>query len=754
MVKHMILLACLFVALSVTTAMAHTHHTLSGVVTDAELNTPIPEVEIVLPASGNGTTTDEQGRFEIELPAGEDQNLVLSHVGYEALVIDLANQGSMNLTAEMIPAMLHGNEVQVTATRTTRSLVQVPGRAEVLSRADLMQSSQPTVDGLLKQVPGLNVHRTSGIYEVRPVISMRGVGGDDPGRTLVLIDGVPINKSDTGIANLKRVRLAEIERVEILKGAGSSLYGASAMGGVVNILTQKPREGFSGSAEINGGTYGTRNADLGIRQAFSNGISFTLSGYTGSSDGYTDIPDTLQDEYTAPLFLEEQGATARLAWETSSALEVSLEYGYDYDERGEGYRIEHEKGNHRAFDAQTLQLTVRGSLSEWRYSLMAYRQLEDYLRVSEAMKRGTYSRFDVKSQRQDDGVVGFLNRKVGRANLLSVGVDFHRGSVDGGDYYTTSPDTVLNQGTLDLTAVYVQDELSLLAGRIRALASLRLDQAHFYNGLFEANDPANAFFGYNGELDAHTWTALNPRLGLRYVHSSRFSVYSSVARGFRAAPLDDMTRTGFMRLGVNLANPELGPETLTNAEIGFDLAPTSRLSITPSLYVARGDDFLYHVATGDSLWGRRPIVQRQNVTQVDIRGVELAVAYRPLSAFTVKGHVTLNESRIAAFSDRPDLEGKDLVYSPRTQAGLRLQWQPARTSVTLDIHYKGTQFENDENTVELPAYTLMDLQVNQLLWQHLRLGVGLVNITDERHLEHLERMSPGRLAQAEIGYQW
>lgn len=728
---------------------------ISGNIRDAKHQQPIPGVQVNLESSALATTTDRSGYFELDLPASGDYQLHLSHIGYQDRVIEIIICPEYHKTFDifMQSTILRGNEVMVTATRTSRSLAQIPGRAEVIMAADF-NTTTTMVDAVLQRIPGINIHRTSGAYEIRPVISMRGVGGDDPGRTLILLNGVPLNKSDTGVANLKRIQLQQVDRIEVLKGAGSALYGASAMGGVVNILTRPATDRFSGRVNFRRGTHNTQNIDIGLAHRFSNGFEFVAVGYAGNSDGYYDLPDTLRNEYTVPLFFNEAGGNAQLGWTRSPALSLKLHYAYDKDQRGEGYQIEHALGNHRAFSTQTYQLSLTGQSRLGLYNLTAYRQHEDYLRVSESFKRDAYNRFDVKSDRIDQGLTALISREISATQTLTFGLEGKTGSVDGGDFYITSPDTVLNQGQMDYLSAYIQEELQLRNTRLRILASLRHDLVSFHNCSFTANQPNNAFYEYNGDLAEHTWSAWSPRFGLRYVSSAHLSAYANYSRGFRAAPLDDICRSGFMRLGPKLANPELGPETIDSFEMGLDFSPNPHFSLAPSLYLSQGKNFLYYVATGDSLWGRRPIFQRENVTSVGIQGGELEMIIQPFPTLQIAAHLTFNRSIIDAFDENPDLEGKDLVLTPREQAGLNLLWDPSWATFTLNLHYKGTQYTDDANTVKLAPYTLIDLFASKTLLDHLQFTVGVTNLSAERNLEDLERLSPGRLYQLQLSYLW
>ncbi len=729
---------------------------ISGKIWDVSNQQPVPGVQIRIATLQLATTSDNSGYFELELTPSETQDLLFSHIGYQdqeiAIQRDGADLESVNVFLE--PTILRGNEVMITATRTSRSLAQIPGRAEVVLASEFNRTTTTQVDAALQRIPGINIHRTSGEYEVRPVISMRGVGGDDPGRTLVLVDGVPINKSDTGVANLKRIQVQQIDRVEILKGAGSALYGASAMGGVVNILTRPTTDKLSGRIGFHHGTHNTQKFDMSLARRFNNGIELSFNGYQGNGDGYVDIPDTLQDEYTVPLFFKEAGGSVHLGLKRSPELGIKLSYALDVDQRGEGYKIEHELGNYRDFTTETYEIKLSGRSQLGNYEVNGYVQQEDYLRVSEAFKKSNYNRFDVKSDRVDRGFRALLSSELGFLHTLTAGLEGKRGSVRGGDYYLTSPDTILNQGEMLFWAGYIQDEFQLLNKRLHVLASLRQDVVTFQNGSFSANQTNNAFYSYNGDLDDHNWSAWSPRIGLRYVSSAELSAYANYSRGFRAAPLDDICRSGFMRLGPKIANPELGPETINSVELGLDYSPNTSFSLAPSFYLSQGEDFLYYIATGDSLWGRRPIYQRENVTSVDIVGSELEMVLKPSSNLQISAHLTLNKSTIDRFDENPELQGNDLIFSPRQLAGLNLFWEPEWAIITLDIHYKGDQYMDDANAEKLPAYTLIDMFVSKTFRDHLQLTLGMVNMGDKRYLENLERLSPGRLYQFQVSYIW
>src|SRR5438105_4577475 len=131
------------------------------------------------------------------------------------------------------------DSITVTATRTPTRLADTPASVVVLSRDEIAAGAAPTVDDALRQVPGFTLFRRTGSRTANPTsqgVSLRGVGGSGALRALVLDDGVPLNDPFGGWVYWGRIPRASIDRVEIVRGGASDLYGSSAMGGVIQFL--------------------------------------------------------------------------------------------------------------------------------------------------------------------------------------------------------------------------------------------------------------------------------------------------------------------------------------------------------------------------------------------------------------------------------------------------------------------------------------------------------------------------------------
>lgn len=655
------------------------------------------------------------------------------------------------------------DEIEVTATKNARSLTEVPGRVAVITSEELSLTPAATLVDMLRTVSGVHTSNSMGFFTMRPNVTVRGLSGEEQSRTLVMLDGIPMNNSDTGGVNWNSISTANVKQVEIYKGPGSSLYGSNAMGGVINIITSTPVDPLSGSAGVAYGTFNTMRSHLSLAARVADPFTVQVHAFYNNSDGYNPAPagERQDPDYTVPRYVEDLGLNARSAWRHSDMLEVTAGYHLFLNERGEGTVIQ-DPGMYRKFNKNRANIGFKGKHENFRYNLNAFFQREDYFRVSE---RGTpnvnYSRFNVESERDDMGITLDLFSDIGSNHSLTGGFEARAGSVDGGDFYRTSDDVVINRGSMRFLAGYLQDEISMLERKLHLLLGLRYDYVTFYDGFFDATD--GVFFrgtplmNYNDpDIASNNWSTFSPRIALRYNPSQTLSGYLSYARGFRASILDDLSRTGIFWGRIKIANPELGPETLDNFEAGLDIRPAWRWSVSPTVFYSHGNDFLYFVARqlpdGSDVW------RRENVSSVQLMGAEVDVRYFASDALTLSANYSGYHSEILSFPDRPELEGRELTYTPRHQAKASVLWQNPVADLGVTFLYKGAQFSSDDNnaandgTPELDAYTTFDLMVSRQLPAGLSAAVEVLDVMNNRYMETNDIMSPGRMMTIRLTY--
>lgn len=645
------------------------------------------------------------------------------------------------------------HEVVVTGSRTERPVTQSPGSISIVTPVLLRNSPAQSVDDILTMISGVNTTRSDGLSTMHTNVSIRGLAGDEQGRTLVLFDGIPINTSDGGTVNWNSIHMDNVQRIEVFKGPGSSLYGNNAMGGVINIISKKPLSPFSINASGSYGSLNTWKSNLGISSRMSDKFSVFLSGYYNKSDGFNNIPDSLRTspDYSVARFMKEGGLYGKIIYNPAKLFNVELAYDLYKDKRGEGEKIKAPDGEYRHFNHNRAQGRFYGEKGKFSYNAAVYFQRQDYFKLDERLKGDDYQRFDVKSNRDDWGAILHL-RLSGKHNDLAIGGELKNGSIDGGDHYVTSPDEVLNKGTIRILSVFAQDELNLFNQKIWLQLALRYDNAYFHDGWFEANgENVSDFNTYNGKLKNNRWEHFSPRASLRFNPSDAVSFYLSYSQGFRASILDDLCRSGWMWVGPKIANPELGPEQIDNYEVGATFWLGRKLSLSPSFYYAKGKDFLYYVATGEKMWGKRDIYQRQNISRVDVKGVEADLNFTPVNGLKINVNYSYNDPKVKDFKEKPELNNKTLTYAPKNQVKGYILWTGGFLDLMVRGRYKSKQYTAEDNSTAIDGFTIWDAQISKWFFHHhLNIGGEIINIFNNRHMNTKDYMSAGRLMNVKL----
>ncbi len=208
----------------------------------------------------------------------------------------------------LAPAALKTEEVVITANRTETRLGETPASIVTLSADEIKQTAAPTIDDALRQVAGFSLFRRTGSRNANPTaqgVSLRGVGASGASRSLILLDGVPLNDPFGGWVQWSRVPPIAVGRIEVLRGGASSLYGSDSLSGAVNILSKKVERKYIFSGETYGGTQNTfagstffgfkRNdwtADFTAAQFQTKGYILTVENERGNADSFAGSKNT------------------------------------------------------------------------------------------------------------------------------------------------------------------------------------------------------------------------------------------------------------------------------------------------------------------------------------------------------------------------------------------------------------------------------------------------------------------------------
>ena len=209
---------------------------ISGFIFDAESNEALSGVVIRIEGTSFGAKTNTKGRFQLKNIPKTEHTILISYIGYSSKkIIVPIEEDTISIALESIP--LQTNEVVVSANKKVQAVQDVPISVSVIDQRGLQDRNITRLDDALRYVPGVNIARDQ--------ISIRGSSGLAFGvgsRVSMLLDGFSLLSGDNGDIKLDILPMVDIEQIEIVKGAGSALYGTGALGGVVNIITQEPEE--------------------------------------------------------------------------------------------------------------------------------------------------------------------------------------------------------------------------------------------------------------------------------------------------------------------------------------------------------------------------------------------------------------------------------------------------------------------------------------------------------------------------------
>jgi vitamin B12 transporter len=579
--------------------------------------------------------------------------------------------------------------VVVTATRVPEPLGAALSSVTVIDRADIERRQAQGVEDLLRGVAGVSVANNGGIGKPSTVF-LRGAESD---QTLVLIDGVRVGSTTAGLASFQDMPLEQVERIEIVRGPRSGIYGSEALGGVVQLFT---RHGVAGEMRpefvAGSGSAATQRLGAGFsgggdRFDWRVGVSALQSDGTNACEGYgapryvgcfTDEPD--RDAYRNRSASLHGGYT----FGAGTRLDATL-----LEARG---RVQYDGSF--ANEARFLQRTVGVALSQplaagWTLRAQLGHARDDSENFLGADSQG---RFDT---RRDSGSL-LLDGRVAEHWSLSGGVDVLRDSVDATEAY--------DEDARRSSGVFTQARYT--RGAWDALASLRRDD--------------------NQQFGGHTTGSL--AVGFSFAPRWRWTL--SGGTGFKAPTFNELYFPGF-------GNAALGPETATSIE--------SSLRYTRGVARATLTAFQNRI---DDLIGFDSNFQPVNIDRTRTRGLEFEWAAR-LAAWDVAVSGQLLEPLNLGAGE---LRGKWLPRRARQQAHLEFGREFGALRLGAVVEFSGARFDDLSNQTRLGGYGLLDLLAEWRVNDALRLQARLANAFDRDYASAAYYPQAGRQAFVTLRY--
>lgn len=564
------------------------------------------------------------------------------------------------------------DEVVVTATRTEQALTQTLSHTTVITRKDIETSQAADVPTLLKSLAGVEVTQSGGIGK-QSSLFLRGTNSS---HTLVLLDGVRINSATTGATEIDQLMLDQIERIEVVRGNVSSLYGSDAIGGVIQIFTRRGKGAPSLNGAIGAGTHNTQRASAGIGgEAASTAFNVQVSKY--KTDGVSAIKPSIvptvnpdKDGYDN----NSVSANLRYAFGDAHSLSASL-----FDSNGTN-QIDNAFGpttdvNSSKSHIQKVAVVSDNRLGDnWQSKLQLSQGLDDYQDFLNGV-RGA-------SLKTTNNLLTWQNTlHVGENNVLILGLEKLKQQVASNTLYTRTDRTDDSLFT-GYTGNYGAQQVQL---------NLRRDK-------------------YSDFGTANTWL-----LGYGFDVTEAWRVTASTSTAFKTPTFNDMHAPASWG-----ANPNLKPERSRNSELGAHYSNNGQ-----RLDAVYFDNRIRDLIVADVNW----IMQNLNEARID--GVELAYSGQ-FGDTGVKLAATQQNPRNA-------ITGQTLLRRAKSFSSVGVTQQLGALKMGGEWQHSGVREDNDivafpTQRLTLAAYDVVNLTANYALDKHFDLSARVDNLFNKDYM--------------------
>jgi outer membrane cobalamin receptor len=655
--------------------------------------------------------------------------------------------------ADQSPLPTVSENVIVTTTRVGQDPEEATVNVTVLTRDDIERSNARTVDELLREVTGFSQLRQSASHAAHPTVrsaALRGLGGSSNSRTLVLVDGVPLNEPFGGVVFWSRVPLDSIERIEIVKGGASGVWGNLALGGVIHIIT-RPLASAQPAVRLmaEGGNLGTANAGVGLQggrgalRAAVNVNGFRTSGYRivhPDQAGPVDVP--VEDATLAVSTKVEYHASPRAVWTVGGDI-------YREDQAS-GTPLAQASVEVGAFRAGGDVTTAGGS----RWHLTSYVIHQNVRSQSSSVAVNRASETLASDQHDVPATAGGVNlqwsKPLTRRHLVAAGIDAQWIDAVTNEYTNFASGAFTRErrlgGRQQFSGMYVEDLFEITA-RWRVVAAARIDRWALSDGERREVEIASGAVVTDTRYPHQTRWTFNPSVGLVHQASSRVTVRTATYRAFRAPASNELFRPFRARGNViTESNAELTPERLTGVEGGADVEVAEGLRLKLTAFLENLDDPVTTRTVAAAGAAGRTIAPcgfvpaggvcrlRDNLGRLRSVGIESDVTYRAGTAWAFSGNYLFNRSRIVEAPNDPDLVGTFNKHSPVHQMSLTASYEkPETINAWLMGRYVSSRFEDDLNSLQIADFFLIDVRVARPLSSTAEVYLSVQNLFDRTY---------------------
>ena len=670
-------------------ANASAQRKVSGTISDKANNPLIGATVIVKEIPTIGAVANAEGYYELRLPDNKKYTISASFIGYtdeEKTVVEGKNI-TLNFVLAENQTLL--DMVVVTGTRTPKLLKDVPIVTRVISELDIKRMDATNIGDLLQtELPGIEFSYS---MNQQTSLNMSGFGGNS---VLFLVDGERLAGETLDNVDYSRLNMDNVKRIEIVKGAASSLYGSNAVGGVVNIISRESQEPWSVNVNAR---YGAHN-----EQRYGGSVGFNVGRFNSMTNvQYTSIDaiDLSQGtdneevgDYSTIYGNSTLNIKERLTYTATDNLKFTARAGYFFRERNSSESLNERYRSFTGGLKGNYNITVNDDL-EVGYTFDQYDK-SDYMIINDR---------DVRDYSNVQHTVRTLySHTFAEKHILTLGSDYMRDYLmsyqftDGGSYV---------QHTADAFAQFDWNPHK----KFNLIAGLRFD--------------------YFSEAKL---SHLSPKLGLMY-KVGNCSLRGSYAGGFRAPTLKEMYMNFYMgNIFMIYGNPELKAESSHNFSLSAEY--------TKDLYNFTVTGF-YNIVDNriTTAWNQALAGQvYTNMSRLQVSGIDAnasakyrcGISWRLSYAYTYE-HIKKGEPLLS--STRPHTATARIAYDKDwNNYGLSVALSGRYLSkLTTDVYTEMTSYEQTEKQT-YPGYSIWKLSLTQRVWQGINLTLAVDNLFNYR----------------------
>ena len=575
------------------------------------------------------------------------------------------------------------DDIIITATRSEINTAEAPSSVTVITRKQIAQKAATNIADILRGTTGVTLQGigTGG----RKAISLRGM---ESKHTLILINGKRVPSSNDAIGpntdyQYDWIPIDNIERVEVVRGPMSVLYGADALGGVINIITRKPSKKSEGSLTLSGLVSGSNGHNMEFSLSGSMKPNVQL-GITAQENRRESLPSILKIGQSAIEGHKNQQLSANLDWQPAEKHNINIEVNKGQEDRWYNTQTRRRvlyQSQYRVTREQA-SLGWKGPLGPTTSSLRAYQSTIDITNKAIGGGRAT-----APQNLKETTFEGNSRFSKGEKHFFTVGFQHRKETLK-------NARLVGGQDDATLKSLYLQDEIDLNDNLVLTLGA-RLDKHNVFG------------------------SEVSPRASIVWNANDHLTLKGSYGHGFHAPTIKQSSGSYIFTLGriKVTGNPSLKPETNNALELGANYSKNN-YSIDFALFDNNVKNLI--ALTG-------PITDRtyKNVSQAHLKGAEIS------HRFKLKEGLKLNTSY--QYLDAKDGDGNRLKHRPRHTLSSGLTWDKNKWKWNINAEYvSGQIIEHNNVSTDVPGYTIWNAGMQKTISKHINVSIKLDNVTDVR----------------------